>query len=86
MAVDLDIVRELVKTKPQSRLSGDAPKGQITHASQLAMAWRIDWEERAAILQYNPGRTRNEAEREALQEIVDQLQLGMTDTRDLSGR
>ncbi len=52
----------------------------------LPMDWRIDWEERAAILQYDGGRSRDEAEREALLEIAYRFQLGMTDTEDLSGR
>jgi hypothetical protein len=46
----------------------------INHPADLPTEWRIDWEERAAILQYDGGKSRDEAERDALREITDRLQ------------
>lgn len=80
MAVDLDIIRALVETTAHDRLSGNAPTDPITHPGQLPMDWRIDWEERAAILQYDAGVKRDEAERQALCEIVGRLQRGKAPT------
>ncbi|MDI6450227.1 hypothetical protein [Anaerobaca lacustris] len=45
----------------------------INDPADLPMDWRIDWEERAAILEYDGGLNREEADRQALDEIVDRL-------------
>lgn len=39
--------------------------------TDLPMDWRIDWEERAAILEYDGGLSREEADKRAFTEIVD---------------
>ncbi|MDI9431534.1 MAG: hypothetical protein QM570_07435 [Planctomycetota bacterium] len=41
----------------------------INDPADLPMDWRIDWEERAAILEYDGGLSREAAERQALDEI-----------------
>jgi len=41
----------------------------LTDTDDLPMDWRIEFEERAAILEYCGGLDRNYAERQALQEI-----------------
>ena len=42
---------------------------RVLSPGDLPMAWRIDWEERAAILEYDGGLSREEADRQALDEI-----------------
>ncbi len=39
----------------------------------LPMDWRIEWEERAAIMEYDGGLTRERAESEAMKDIVRQM-------------
>ncbi len=39
----------------------------------LPMDWRIEWEERAAIMEYDGGLTREQAESEALMDIRRQM-------------
>jgi len=75
MSVSLEIVRALVESQPSARVD-EASLLVPMAPDQLPLAWRIDWEERAAILQYDAGRSRDEAERQALEEIVDRLQRG----------
>ncbi|HOC62309.1 MAG TPA: hypothetical protein PLF11_08250 [Bacillota bacterium] len=41
----------------------------INDPADLPMDWRIDWEERAAILEYDGGLSREAADRQALDEI-----------------
>ena len=41
----------------------------------LPMAWRIEWEERAAIMEYDGGLLRERAEAEALADILRQMGL-----------
>jgi len=48
-------------------------EGEISCPSELPMNWRIEFEERAAILEYDGGLTREEAERQALQEINERI-------------
>jgi len=52
----------------------------VTHLTDLPMAWRIDYEERAAILEYDGGLTREQADRQALREIVQRMQDGQVGT------
>lgn len=42
----------------------------------LPMDWRIEWEERAAIMEYDGGLTREQAESEALKDILRQMRDG----------
>ena len=60
MAVDLKIVKELVEGEYQR---------QITSPYDLPMDWRVEFEERAAILEYDGGLSRDEADEQALREI-----------------
>ena len=41
---------------------------------ELPMEWRIDFEERAAILEYDGGLTREDADKQALTEIWSRLE------------
>ncbi len=72
MAVDLKIVKELVESEPLTETSATY-RQQITTPYDLPMDWRIDFEERAAILEYDGGLSRDEADSQALREIVEQL-------------
>lgn len=45
----------------------------LAKPDSLPMDWRIDYEERAAILQYDGGLDRGEAEAHALQEIAQRI-------------
>jgi len=45
----------------------------LTDIDDLPMDWRIEFEERAAILEYDGGLSRNEADSQALQEIEDRI-------------
>ncbi len=40
---------------------------------ELPMDWRIEYEERAAILEYDGGFSRNEADSQALHEIAERI-------------
>lgn len=52
----------------------------ITSAYELTMDWRIEYEERAAVLEYDGGLSRNEAEAHALIEIKHRMQLWRKDS------
>lgn len=41
--------------------------------NNLSMDWRIEFEERAAILEYDGGLTRDKAEKQAMQEIGERM-------------
>ena len=73
MAVSLDIVRTLVEARSQAERLEIAASGQIVHPGQLPMYWRIEFEERAAILEYDGGLSRDAADERALHEIVERL-------------
>ena len=45
----------------------------LTDIDDLPMDWRIEYEERAAILQFDGGLSRNEADRQALREIAERI-------------
>ncbi len=48
--------------------------GQIT-PNDLPVEWRLEWEERAAIREYEGGQAREHAEAEALQEITERIRI-----------
>lgn len=66
MAVKIEIIRELVETKSWT----DSHVSQITTPYKLPMEWRLEFEERAAILEYDGGLSRDEADRRAFAEIL----------------
>ena len=72
MAVDLKIVKELVESEPLTETFGEYQQ-QITSPHDLPMDWRVEYEERAAILEYDGGLSRTEADSQALREIVERL-------------
>jgi hypothetical protein len=45
----------------------------LTDIDDLPMDWRYDFEERAAILEYDGGLSRAEADRQALREIAERI-------------
>ena len=45
----------------------------IASPSDLPINWRIDFEERAAILEYDGGLSREDADKQALEEIIERL-------------
>lgn len=45
----------------------------LTDIDDLPMDWRIEFEERAAILEYDGGLSRNEADSQALREIAERI-------------
>jgi hypothetical protein len=45
----------------------------LTDIDDLPMDWRIEYEERAAILQFDGGLSRNEADRRAFKEILERI-------------
>lgn len=45
----------------------------LTDVDDLPMEWRIEFEERAAILEYDGGLSRNEADSQALREIAERI-------------
>ena len=67
MSVDLEIVRRLVQLEPCELSLG------IT-VDDLPGDWRCVFEERAAILEYDGGLSREEADRQALIEICNRMQ------------
>ena len=61
-------------------MSGDATVGRparqpvsIGCPADLAADWRVEWEERAAIRQYDGGQPREDAEIDALDEITGRM-------------
>lgn len=70
MAVDLGIVRALVECRPRGQCLDETCPDTITDPGQLPMDWRIDFEERAAILEYDGGLSRAAADAQALREIL----------------
>ena len=71
MTVRLEIIKELVSSNVP-KAQADA-SGVIISPGDLPMDWRIEFEERAAILEYDGGLAREEAEAQALQEIKARL-------------
>ncbi len=53
--------------------AGQSPGIPIACPDDLSMDWRIDFEERAVILQYDGGLSRDEADEQALQEICERM-------------
>jgi len=51
--------------------SSDSPV--LIDLDNLPMDWRIEFEERAAILEYDGGLSRNEADSQALREIAERI-------------
>ena len=45
----------------------------LTNLDNLPLDWRIEFEERAAIMEYDGGLTREKAEEQALQEIRERI-------------
>ncbi len=71
MAVSLEIIKELVES---AVVTENADIGAvISSPGDLPVDWRIEFEERAAILEYDGGLSREDADKQALQEILERL-------------
>ena len=55
------------------RAGKDLDLPALTYIDDLPMDWRIDYEERAAILEYDAGLSRNDADSQALCEITERI-------------
>lgn len=68
------LARALLARKQEimSLLDESNPDLRLTPAD-LSPDWRIEWEERAAIREYDGGQAREHAEAEALREIIDRM-------------
>ena len=74
MAVNLEIVKELVQPESVINVPGTAEEIQIMCPDDLHMDWRIEYEERAAILEYDGGLSREDAESKAFDEIQKRME------------
>ncbi len=71
MAVNLEIVKELVEPEVATV---EAIVGAVnSSARDLSMEWRIEYEERAAILEFDGGLSREDADKRALKEILERI-------------
>lgn len=64
--------------RPTAPLAGELVAGATRHEitpADLPGDWRVEWEERAAIREYDGGQAREHAEAEALGEIVSRMQV-----------
>jgi hypothetical protein len=71
MAVRLEIIKELVQSVATATTKAD--DAVISSPGDLPIDWRIEFEEQAAILEYDGGLAREEAEAEALREIAQRI-------------
>ena len=71
MAIRLEIIEELVKSNV-SKAEVDADV-LIFSPGDLPMEWRVEFEERAAILEYDGGLNRKMADVQALKEILQRI-------------
>ncbi len=71
MAVNLEIVKELVE--PEVGTVEAIVGGVISSPRDLSIDWRIEFEERAAIMQIDGGLCRDEADRRAFKEILERI-------------
>ena len=55
------------------QVASDPPPPPDILVADLPADWRVEWEERAAIREYDGGQTREHAEAEALREIIDRM-------------
>ena len=71
MAVKLEIVKELVDSV---MVTAEVDIGAMVGSPNgLPIEWRVEFEERAAILEFDGGLSREKADSQALQEIIERL-------------
>ncbi|MHC4538753.1 MAG: hypothetical protein ACYS74_03095 [Planctomycetota bacterium] len=73
MAVRLEIIKELVESVVVTATTTADVGGVISSPGDLPMDWRIEFEERAAILEFCAGLSREVADVQALQEITGRI-------------
>lgn len=56
------------------RPAADQQFGPDTGPDDLPPEWRVIWDERAAIMQYDGGLSRERAEKHALRDVLDQME------------
>ena len=74
MAVDIEIVKQLVEYHTQAEIT-ETYQRQISSPYDLPIDWRIDFEERVAILEYDGDWTREDAEMQAFDEIQKRMEI-----------
>lgn len=72
MAVNLEIIRKLVESVVVTVTPVAGVSSSIS-PDDLSIDWRIEFEERAAILEYDGGLSRDEADRRAFREILERI-------------
>lgn len=60
--------------------AGKSLDEDIVSPDNLPMEWRIDYEERSAILEYDGGLRREDADKQALREIVERPKTSQQDS------
>ena len=73
MAVRLEIIKELVESVMVTATTTSDVGAVINSPGDLSIDWRIEFEERAAILEYDGGLSREDADRQAFEEILERL-------------
>ena len=73
MAVRLEIIKELVESVMVTATTTADVGGVVSSPGDLPMDWRIEFEERAAILEYDGCLSREMADVQALQEILERM-------------
>jgi hypothetical protein len=73
MAISLEIIKELVESVVVAVTAEGDVNTVISSPDDLSIDWRIDFEERVAILQWDGGLSREDADRQALEEILERL-------------
>ena len=73
MAVNFEIMKELVESVVVI-VTPVAGVSTSISPDDLSIDWRIEFEERAAILEYDGGLSREMADVQALQEIAERIQ------------
>jgi hypothetical protein len=74
MAVKLEIIKELVESVMVTTTTTPNVSDVISSPGDLPMGWRVDFEERASILQFDGGLSRQDADKQALQEILERIE------------
>ena len=73
MAVSLEIIKELVESVVVVATAEGDVNTVISSPDDLSVDWRIEYEERAAILQWDAGLARKDADRQAFDEILERI-------------
>ncbi len=70
MAVRIDIIKRLLEPPAHHVDESEDWQSPTGSVADLPFEWRVEFEERAAILEYDGGLAREEAERRAFAEVL----------------